>query len=224
MAIDRLIPLVTEDTPSLADRAYGALREAIVDGTLDGGTKLSERSLALALGVSPQPVREALRRLEIEGLAETRPRSGTYVASFTEDRLIEMGRIRAALEGLAASIAAVRRTPEDIAALERCLDVVALRSAEGDDRRLAAVNDVLHETIHTITGNPVLIRSLKAMKAYYHISSRRILVRPAQHGQSLEEHTAIVRAIIAGRAREAEKLMQNHTLRNLRVAFPAADI
>jgi DNA-binding GntR family transcriptional regulator len=60
------------------------------------------------------------------------------------------------------------------------------------------------------------------MKAYYHISSRMILVRPIEHGPSLREHTAIVEAIIAGNAKLAEKHMRTHTLRNLRVAFPAA--
>ena len=97
--------LSTEDLRPLADRAYERLREALVEGTLPPGAKLSERGLAQALGVSAQPVREALRRLEGEGMVETRPRSGSFVAALDTARLVEMGRIRAALEGAAAGLA-----------------------------------------------------------------------------------------------------------------------
>jgi DNA-binding GntR family transcriptional regulator len=224
MSSNLLVPIVSEDVPSLADRAYASLREAIIDGRLDGGTKLSERSLAASLGVSPQPVREALRRLESEGLAEARARSGTFVTVFTVDRLIEMGLMRSALETVAAGIAARRRTPADIARLKDCMAVIHAASAAGDDRRLAAANDVLHAAIHAITGNPVLIRNLQALRGYYHISSRMILVRELEIGESLKEHSAVVDAIIRGDRSDAEHQMQVHTRRNLRVAFPGADV
>ncbi|TBW39022.1 GntR family transcriptional regulator [Siculibacillus lacustris] len=224
MAADLISPIVSEDVPSLADRAYASLREAIIDGRLAAGAKLSERSLAAALGVSPQPVREALRRLESEGLAEARPRSGSFVTVFTVERLVEMGLMRAALETVAAGIAARRRTDADIAALRACMTVVDAASAANDDRRLAAANDALHAAIHAITGNLVLIRNLQALRGYYHISSRLILVRELEIGESLKEHTAVVEAIIAGDRAEAERQMHHHTHRNLRVAFPGSDI
>lgn len=218
MTKTKLSPLVQDDAPSLADRAYLSLREAIVEGTLTSGTKLSERGLAAALGVSPQPIREALRRLEGEGMAETRPRSGTYVAELSADRLLEMGRIRAALESVAAGIAARRRTPIDIAALRARMIAVQSASASGDERRLAAANASLHATLHAITGNALLIRSLQAVNAYYHISTRRILTRPNEVSSSLAEHSAIVAAVIAGDPDEAEALMRAHTLRSIEIA------
>jgi DNA-binding GntR family transcriptional regulator len=219
-----LAPIVTEETPSLADRAYAALREAIIDGRLEGGSKLSERALAGWLGVSPQPVREALRRLEAEGLAEARPRSGTFVTVFTVDRLIEMGLMRSALETVAAGIAARRRTEANIERLEGCMAVIHAASAIGGERRLAAANDALHAAIHQITSNPVLIRNLQALRGYYHISSRMILVKELEIGESLKEHAAVVAAIIAGDREEAERQMRVHTYRNLQVAFPGAEV
>lgn len=224
MPFERLSPIVSDEAPSLADKAYAAMRDGIIDGSLAPGSKLPERALAAALGVSPQPVRDALRRLEAEGLAELKPRSGSYVSIFTEDRLIEMGLIRAALESIAAGIAARRRTAADIAALEACMKAVTAATSSGDDRRLAAMNDRLHATIHTMTGNAVLIRNLRAMRAYYHISSRKNLVRPGEFEDSFKEHSAIVEAIIAGEDREAETRMAYHTRRNLLAAFPNAPV
>ena len=224
MAFELLSPIVTDEVLSLADKAYEALRDGIIDGSLAPGAKLPERALAAALGVSPQPVRDALRRLEAEGLAESKPRSGTYVSIFTEDRLIEMGMIRAALESIAAGIAARRRTEADIAKLEACMNAVTAATRAGDDRRLAAVNDRLHATIHAISGNSVLTRNLRAMRAYYHISSRKNLVRPGEFEDSFKEHSAIVDAIVAGDDREAERLMTHHTRRNLIAAFPGAPL
>ncbi|TBW38503.1 GntR family transcriptional regulator [Siculibacillus lacustris] len=214
----KLPPLLQDDPPTLADRAYLSLREAIVEGTLAPGMKLSERGLAAMLGVSPQPVREALRRLEGEGMAESRPRSGTYVAELSIDRLLEMGRIRSALEGVAAGIAARRRTPIDIAALRARLIAVQSASASGDERRLAAVNASLHETLHAITGNALLIRSLQAVNAYYHISTRVILTSKYEVSASLAEHSAIVAAVIDGDPETAEALMRAHTGRSVDVA------
>jgi DNA-binding GntR family transcriptional regulator len=97
-----LQPLPPDHIRPLADSVYERLVGAIVDGSLPPGGKLSERSIAAALGISAQPVREALRRLEGEGMVETRPRSGSSVARMDTRRLAEMGRIRAVLEGAAA--------------------------------------------------------------------------------------------------------------------------
>lgn len=211
----KLAALHQDDPPTLAERAYLSLREAIIDGTLVPGAKLSERSLALMLGVSPQPVREALRRLESEGMAETRSRSGTYVADLSVDRLLDMGRIRSALEGVAAGIAARRRTSVDIAALRARLAAIEAATADGDERRIAAANAALHQTLHVITGNALLIRSLEAVNAYYHISTRRILMRKNEVFASLAEHSGIVAAVIAGNPMEAEALMRAHTSRSV---------
>ena len=215
-----LTALAASNDPPLAERAYLRLREAIVDGTLAAGSKISERSLAAALGISPQPVREALRRLEGEGMVDSRPRSGTFVAELTPARLAEIGHIRAALEGAATGIAARRATPADIAALRARLAAIRSATALGDAAALAEANDSFHRTLHAITGNAFLIRSLQALRAYFHVGSRRVLGGEEQFRQAQAEHAAIVEAIAAGEADRAEDLMQAHALRSLRVAFP----
>lgn len=219
MPAQPLAPLV-HDAPSLAERAYQRLREAIVDGTLASGAKLSERSLAAALDISAQPIREALRRLEGEGMVETRPRSGTFVARLDDARLYEMGHIRAVLEGAAAGLAARRASPSDVAALRARLDAIRAATRLGDAAALAAANDAFHLALHALTGNAFLIRSLQALRAYFHIGSTRVLARPDQARQAWAEHAEIVAAVAEGDAERAEAVMRAHALRSLAVVFP----
>lgn len=221
MNVIELVPLLTE-SPPLSERAYQHLREAIVHGTLTAGAKLSERSLSAALGISPQPVREALRRLEAEGMVESRPRSGTFVAELTAERVMEMGRIRAALEAVAAGIAARKARDSDIAALAARLSAIRAATRDADWAALADANDHFHRTLHGIAGNTFLTRSLEALRAYFHISSARILHGDEQLQAALAEHAEILEAIAARDPERAETLMRAHTLRSLTVAFPEA--
>jgi DNA-binding GntR family transcriptional regulator len=214
---------IEHQTVSLADRAYKRLRDAIVGGTLASGSKLSERSLAVALDISAQPIREALRRLEGEGMVETRPRSGTFVARLDDDHLYEMGHIRAALEGAAAGLAAHRARPADVAALQTRMKEIDAATRRGDPAALAAANDAFHVTLHAATGNTFLIRSLQALRAYFHIGSTRVLAHRDQMKQALDEHTEIVTAIAQGDAERAETVMRRHALRSLDVAFPRSN-
>ncbi len=211
---------LAQDAPSLAERAYERLREAIVDGTFASGSKLSERSLAVALAISPQPVREALRRLEAEGLVETRPRRGTFVASLDEARLYEMGHIRAAMEGACAALAAWKAGPADLVALRARLAAITAATRLADAAALAAANDAFHVTLHTIAGNTFLSRSLHTLRAYFHMGSVRVLADRKQARLALAEHTEIVAAIAAGDAARAEAAMRAHALRSLAFAFP----
>lgn len=217
-----LRPFGEAELQSLAGRAYERIRQAIVDGSLAPGERISERSLAEALDVSKQPVREALRQLEAEGMVESRPRSGTYVADLGPARLVEIGLIRATLEGLAASLAALRAAPADHAVLRKRLDAIAAATQRGDQAALTAANEALHEAIHAAAASPDTARLLAGIRAYDHLTRARILAAEAEPGRAFAEHSAIVRAILARDARAAESAMRTHTLRSLAVAFPEA--
>ncbi|MDX2103451.1 MAG: GntR family transcriptional regulator [Alphaproteobacteria bacterium] len=205
---------------SLAERAYSAIRDAIVEGTLASGAAISERSLAAALGVSIQPVREALRRLDAEGLVETRPRSGTRVARLDDETLRETGLARAALEAVAAALAARRATEAELAGLERRLGAVVQATRLGDPQRIAAANDAFHQAIHAASGSLWINRALHSLRAYDHISRARLLSPLEEQGRALAEHAEVFDAIRARDATRAEAAMRAHTLRSLDAAFP----
>jgi DNA-binding GntR family transcriptional regulator len=210
--------LAEEDTLSLAERAYRRLRDAIVQGALPAGRRISERSLAASLGISAQPVREALRRLEQDGMVITLPRRGTVVAEFGPDRQAEMGRIRAALEGAAAAIAA--RRADDVALAMLAAQLAAMReaTAAGQPERVSEANERFHTLLHQATGNAFLLRSLAALRAFDHFGRLRALnSTPEELPRALGEHAGILAALEARDPDLAEDRMRAHVLRSLQV-------
>jgi DNA-binding GntR family transcriptional regulator len=210
------LPLAEDDTLSLGEQAFRRLREAIIRGALPAGSKISERGLATRLGISAQPVREALRRLEREGLVVTLPRSGTVVAEVGPGQLAELGRIRAALEGVAAALAAERLDHEGLARLAGLLRRMEAGTAAGDAAALDAANEEFHALIHAAAGNAFLARSLGSLRAYDHAGTHRAVgSTPRDLPKSLAEHKAIVAAFRRRDPALAEARMRQHVLRSL---------
>src|SRR5258707_3452918 len=117
--------------PTLSDQAYRALREDITTGTLRPGQRLTERSLAEHLGVSPTPVREALQRLEHERLIERDAVRAIRVADPSVARLRELSLIEVALRGVAARLAAERATASEVAAIVAAFDPAEAPAGDG---------------------------------------------------------------------------------------------
>ena len=116
--MDNINKINMDDYKPLRDLVFENLREAILKGDLNPGDRLMEVQLANKLGVSRTPVREAIRKLELEGLVIMLPRKGAYVADMSLKDIIEVLEIRASLEGLAAYLASERMSDEDIKKLE----------------------------------------------------------------------------------------------------------
>jgi len=219
--MDTVAPLSIADLAPLAQRVHARLREAIASGSLAPHARLSERGLAEMLGVSAAPVRDALRRLEAEGLVHTHPRRGSFVADLGPDQLRQLGRIRAALEGLAAGFAAERASKAEAEQLQAHLAPMRDATRTQDLPALAEANDALHAAILAIAGNAVLTRTLQSIRGYDELTRTRILAaRPEEPGRALREHAGIVAAIRRGDAAAAETRMRAHTLRSMTLAFP----
>ncbi|MBW6398142.1 GntR family transcriptional regulator [Roseomonas sp. HJA6] len=212
----RLAPLAEEDTLSLGERAYRRLRESIVQGRLPAGRKISERSIAGELGISAQPVREALRRLEQDGMVVTLPRRGTVVAEMGPAQLGELGRIRAALEGVACALAAERMDAESLAAIAAVLKRMKSGTDAADHDTIDEANEEFHALIHRATGNLFLIRSLASLRAYDNLGRHRAVgSTPRDLPKALVEHRGIVAALKKRDPALAEARMRHHILRSL---------
>lgn len=209
-------PLAEAETLSLGERAYRRLRDSILQGTLSAGSRISERGMASALGISAQPVRDALRRLEQDGLVVTLPRRGTVVAEFGPERLAELGRIRAALEGVAAALAAERMAGADLATLARLVRGMRTATVAADTEALAELNERFHALLQGATGNAFLVKSLEALRAYDDLGRLRALgSTPKDMPKALREHAGILAALRARDPALAEARMRAHVLRSL---------
>lgn len=213
---------------SLADQAYRALRTAITQGDLRWGDKITERGLAASLGVSPTPVREALRRLEQEQLVErTGPRS-LRVATVSPRARTESSVIEAALQGVAARLAAEKATPEQLDRMTGLLDAAdgaadALRADRDADRELAAdeierifdaVRD-FHHQVEVAADNIQLTRMLEQARAYTRterLSMAAAQLRTGAPGQIQRygQHREILAALREHDEEAAERLAKAH--------------
>jgi DNA-binding GntR family transcriptional regulator len=198
------------DRRKMTDRVYAELRQAIIDLKLLPGEALREVPLAEQLGVSKTPLREAFTRLEQEGLVETTSFKGAVVTGYSGSDLEEIYELRALLEGAAARAAAERANEET---LGRLRDLVA-RSREvrdrGDLSTLATLLGEFDVVLYAQVTNAriaALIENLRAHLARIGKLTERI---PGRVAASVEEHAAIVDAIVARDPDEAEHLMRVH--------------
>ena len=153
------------------DAVYKVLRQAILGSTLKPGERLHIDQLAVKLGVSLTPVRNAIQQLSTEGLVEIRPRSGTYVASLSVQDVGETFDIRCALECLAAEKAVVNATPNDLKKLKTLLAGLR-KSVRTDEDRVQHERDnsELHKTLVSLSGNSRLIEVYESLNAHLKIA------------------------------------------------------
>jgi DNA-binding GntR family transcriptional regulator len=199
----------------LRQAVYDAIVELIVNGTLQQGQHMVENELAEYLGVSRQPVREALQRLQTDGWVDLRPALGAFVHSPTEDEADQLLGVRSVLETHSARLAADRATPEDINRLwelqQDGLNALAANDIEG----LVAANAALHAAITALAGNTVLAEHIglveRRWRWYYH------LIAQPRGQDAWSEHAELIKAIGAGDAELASKVMDQHTERTRQV-------
>lgn len=198
-----------------AERVYRRLRAAIISGEYPPGDKLAETALSERLDTSRTPVREALRRLAREGLVEVAPNRGARVVRWTPDDLAEIFRLRALLEGHAASRAATLRTDDELRQLD---DTIAAMDALGDRRDDEAMaertrlNNELHAAVVSAARSPrlaVLLEQLVSATLVFRTFER---YSPEALERSRRQHHDLVLAMHAGNPELAAATMTAHLL------------
>ena len=179
----------------LRDVVFNTLRRAILRGELKPGERLMEIQLANKLGVSRTPIREAIRKLELEGLVLMVPRKGAEVAEITEKNLRDVLEVRCALEELAVQLACDRIDPER---MQQLLDAAAhFRDILGtaDITELGEADEAFHDVIFQATDNRRLIQLLNNLREQMYRYRIEYLKKKECYPQLLEEHAAIIQAI-----------------------------
>lgn len=208
-----LMPVDPSFLKSLREHVHDTLRRAIIAGQFRPEQRLNERQLAATLGVSTTPLKEALRRLESEGLVRIEARRGVYV-TFSAAQAEEMALARAALESMIARLAARRATRDQCEALRETVSAMADATAAGDVERLIGLNEHFHGAIHTASGCHYLQRLLDAQRMYDHATRVTLLGDAAERGCALDEHRGILQALCEADADRAERAMRDHIVRS----------
>lgn len=198
-----------------AQLAYTTLRAAIIEGVHPPGARVTEQQVAASAGVSRTPVREALRRLEAEGLLRFVPHQGAFVTSWSEQDAEDIFELRAMLEGYGARLAASKATAEDVDALQRLAEEQCREASErstGYLERIADVNSQFHRRLQRIAASARLQATLST------ISSAPLVLQTFRDydgddlNRSAHHHMEIVEALKAGDGEWAESVMRSHVM------------
>lgn len=198
---------------SLGEHVHDQLRKAIIAGRLRPEQRLNERQLAASLGVSTTPLKEALRRLESEGLVRIEARRGVFV-TFTSQQAEEMALARAALESMIARLAARRATASQKAGLRETVALMTQATDSGDVEALIDLNERFHGAIHAASGCTYLQRLLDGQRMYDHAQRVALLGDATERGQALDEHRSIMEALLQADPDRAERAMRDHVVRS----------
>ena len=187
----------------LRDVVFNTLRQAILRGELKPGERLMEIQLANKLGVSRTPIREAIRKLELEGLVLMIPRKGAEVAEITEKNMRDVLEVRKALEELAVQLACdkiTKKAAEDFKKILKSKDITEI--AEADVR--------FHDIIYMATDNQKLIQLLNNLREQMYRYRVEYLKREEAHPQLIAEHAEIIEYISKGEKKAATDIMCKH--------------
>jgi len=189
---------------------FETIREAIISGDLKPGERLMEVQLAEELGVSRTPVREAIRKLELEGFLIMLPRKGAYVAEISLKDIIDVFEIRAALDSLAAGLAAERITDEELEDLERSLLSVVESADQNDLDGIVDTDTSFHDIIYKASRNERLIQIINNLREQIQRFRTTSLAFPGRMQIAVDEHRKIVEAISERNVSLAQSLAQEH--------------
>jgi DNA-binding GntR family transcriptional regulator len=197
---------------SLADLVYSALRDAIAGGTLAPGSHLREHPLARHFGVSTTPVREALRRLERDGLVSVHLHRGAVVTAFNPREIVSLYEIREVLECRAVRRAALAR-PRDFSRVEELLRESKAVAEKPDQIAFNRVDVAFHRALYEVGGNLQLAELIERVhRQIQGVRARCAIYLPGRPGISYAEHQTILAAVKARDADRAEALTRTHIL------------
>lgn len=206
----RLLPIKLDSYKPLREVVAETLREAIASGNLRAGERLMEIQLAEELGVSRTPVREAIRKLELEGFVVMMPRRGTYVADLSIKDINEVFEIRTALDVLAAGLAVERITEEELEQLERLLVEIGELLEQGDVDKLVESDSQFHDVLYRASRNDRLVGIINNLREQF-TRFRSISIKyPGRMQDTVNEHRRLVEAIASRDIDLAQQIAREH--------------
>jgi DNA-binding GntR family transcriptional regulator len=209
---------------SLRQHAYDEIKTRILDSQYAPGALLSEVRLAEDLQISRTPIREALRELSSRGLVQILPKRGVMVSDLTLQDVVEVYQLREQLECFATRLAAIHVGPQDAAAFQADHDRAVASMNRGRLREAYDHSVLMHERIIALAGNSRLTQFMQQLSDQVHRFGL-LTLRNGRVGPALEEHGAIIAAMLDSNGAQAEALMRKHLREDrdmvLRLTLPA---
>lgn len=194
----------------LRDVVFNTLRQAILTGELKPGERLMEIHLANRLGVSRTPIREAIRKLELEGLVTMIPRRGAEVAQITEKSMKDVLEVRRTLDALSAELACERISPEEEEALKKACQNFEEAVKTKDAKIIAKADVALHDIIAAATGNQRLIQLINNLAEQMYRYRFEYIKDASQHERIIQEHRIIYESIVKKDKVAASEMAKTH--------------
>lgn len=205
----------TEPKQSItSEQVYEVLKTSIINGDYAPGEKLKEINLSQQLGTSRTPIRQALFKLESEGLVTTHRGQGARVSLITPDNLKHVYECRAVLEGLAAYNAALRIDGELLTQLEECVILSEQYLFRGENQKVIVLNTRFHDIILDASNNPLLRHMLDQIRSQV-LRYRNLTSIGGFRSEFPEEHGIILRAIKNRSPEEAQSAMHKHVQKDM---------
>lgn len=210
MAVDYNLKVTMNEYLPLRDVVFNTLRQAILKGELEPGERLMEIQLAERLGVSRTPIREAIRKLELEGLVLMIPRKGAEVARISARSLRDVLEVRRALEELAIELACQRMTEEEIAGLQQAQDDFRKAISDGDPMRIAETDEHYHDVIYDGTKNAKLIQMLNNLREQMYRYRLEYIKDADKRKILILEHERVLKAVRERKVSDAKAAIREH--------------
>ncbi len=194
----------------LRDVVFNTLRQAILKGELAPGERLMEIQLADRLGVSRTPIREAIRKLELEGLVLMIPRKGAEVARISEKSLRDVLEVRRSLEELAIELACQRMDTEAVEELEKKQEEFRNAVLNGNAMEIAETDEAYHDVIFKGTCNDRLVQMINNLREQMYRYRLEYIKDKDKRQALVTEHESILEAVRKGHIMDAKEAMREH--------------
>ena len=200
---------------SFRDQAYAALKQAIMDADIYSHAdelRLDERQLSRSLGVSRTPIREAMTLLEQEGFLRTVPRRGIFIIRKTKRQIIEMIEMWAASESMAARLATVNASDEEIASLRAMFDEFRTSAPAEHIHEYSDANIAFHQAIIRLSGSHLMGKTIENLFIHVRAIRRLTISQSDRAARSIVDHMRIIEALERRDTELAERLVRQHSL------------
>ena len=214
-ATSKLVLQPLNTNVSFRDQAYAALKQAIMEADIyahDDELRLDERQLSQSLGVSRTPIREAMTLLEQEGFLRTMPRRGIFIVRKTKKQIVEMIEMWAAIESMAARLATLNASDEDIGGLRRMFDEFRNSTPAEHIDEYSDANIAFHQAIIGLSGSHLMGKTIENLFIHVRAIRRLTISQSDRASRSIVDHMRIIEALERRDTELAERLVRQHSL------------